>query len=361
MWKEHYFRAYAQFLPHKTIQTIILDHHRFDQQSGTWKRKSSKPQPFLGVSISIHKEDYKQLGFNSKLSTQTKELYTSALADTGCQSCLVGMNIISKFGLKHDHLIPVTMKMHTANDNRINILGAIILRISGTNKSGKRVDTRQITYVTSDTDKLFLSKEACRLGMISNNFPAIGETTNYHITDTPKDITSPKASTTTRERECNCPTRTLPPALPTELPFDATDENREHLQRFLLEYYKASTFNTCEHQPLPLMNSPPLKLMVDPLAEHVAIHTPIPVPIYYQQQVKAGLDRDGVIESVPLNEPVTWCHRMVICAKKDGTPRCTIDLQALNAHALRETHHTQSPFHQARSIPAHTKKTVCDA
>ena len=130
----------TQNKPDHTKSSIILDHHLFDQQSGTWKRKSSKPQPFLGVSISIHKEDYKQLGFNSKLSTHTKELYTSALADTGCQSCLVGMNIIFKFGLKHDHLIPVTMKMHTANDNRINILGAIILRISGTSKSGKRVE-----------------------------------------------------------------------------------------------------------------------------------------------------------------------------------------------------------------------------
>ena len=49
---------------------------------------------------------------------------------------------------------------------------------------------------------------------------------------------------------------------------------------------------------------------------------------------------------------------MVICAKKNGTPRRTIDFQP---HATRETHHTQSPFHQARSIPQGKKKTVFDA
>ena len=70
--------------------------------------------------------------------------------------------------------------------------------------------------------------------------------------------------------------------------------------------------------------------------------------------------RLGVIEPVPVGDPVTYCHRMVICAKKDGKPRRTVDMQSLNANATRETHHNQSPFHQARSVPAGMKKTVFD-
>ena len=58
---------------------------------------------------------------------------------------------------------------------------------------------------------------------------------------------------------------------------------------------------------------------------------------------------------------MTWCHRMVVCPKKNGSLRRTIDFQALNLHATRETRHTQSPFHQARAVPLHTKKTVFDA
>ena len=34
---------------------------------------------------------------------------------------------------------------------------------------------------------------------------------------------------------------------------------------------------------------------------------------------------------------------------------------SLNQHAVRETHHTQSPFHQAWSVPPRTLKTVFDA
>ncbi len=106
-----------------------------------------------------------------------------------------------------------------------------------------------------------------------------------------------------------------------------------------------------------------MRLMVDPNAEPVAHHTPIPVPLHWQEEVKAGLNQDvalGVLEPVPVGEPVTWCHRMVICAKKNGKPRRTVDFQALNLHATRETHHTQSPFHQVRSVPHDKKKTVFD-
>ena len=38
-----------------------------------------------------------------------------------------------------------------------------------------------------------------------------------------------------------------------------------------------------------------------------------------------------------------------------------MDFQPLNAHATRETHHTRSPYHQARSVPKMMKKSVFDA
>ena len=113
-----------------------------------------------------------------------------------------------------------------------------------------------------------------------------------------------------------------------------------------------------------MMQGPALHLMIDPQATPKAHHTPIPVPIHWREEVKAGLDRDvrlGVLEPVPIGQSVTWCHRMVVCAKKNGQPRRTVDMQPLNAHALRETHHTQAPFQQATSVPAHKRKSVFDA
>lgn len=89
-----------------------------------------------------------------------------------------------------------------------------------------------------------------------------------------------------------------------------------------------------------------------------------PIPIHLKDDVERGIRRDvrlGVLEPVPTGDPLTWCHQMVICPKKNGKSRRTVDFQALNKFSIRETHFTASPYDQARSVPANTKKTVMDA
>ena len=104
---------------------------------------------------------------------------------------------------------------------------------------------------------------------------------------------------------------------------------------------RASTFNTCNCQPLPLMkDSPPLELFVDPTAKPVACHKAANVPNHFKDRVEAELRCDvrlGVLEEVPPNTPSTWCSRMCIQVKKNGKPQRTIDLQALNKHAVRHS------------------------
>uniref|UniRef100_A0A8C4Q621 Polyprotein n=1 Tax=Eptatretus burgeri TaxID=7764 RepID=A0A8C4Q621_EPTBU len=338
-------------------RSITLDHHAYDKLSNTCIRKSSKPQPFVDVTVKIMCEDYAALGFD--LSTQTMTGHVPAMADTGCQSCLAGIKVIHRLGLRKSDLIAITMRMHTANNGGINILGATVLRLSGKDKQGQVIETWQMTYVKDSSDKLFLSREACAaLDIIPDSFPKIGIDPTVQQSDATAVLQEDPTIA------CHCPQRRRPPPPPTKLPFLATDANRLHLQQYLLEYYKSSTFNTCEHQTLSLMDGPPMKPMVDPNAEPVTHHTPVPVALHWRDAVKAGLNHDvqlGVLEPVPIGEPVTWCHRMVVCPKKNGQPRRTVDFQALNAHATRETHHTPSPFHQARSVPNGKKKTVFDA
>ena len=50
---------------------------------------------------------------------------------------------------------------------------------------------------------------------------------------------------------------------------------------------------------------------------------------------------------------------MVVCTVKKGN-QSTVDFQGLNKYAKRETHHTQSPYRQARAVPAGKIKTVFD-
>ena len=99
-----------------------------------------------------------------------------ALADTGCQSCLAGTNILRLLGLQQSDINPVTMQMSAATNQGIKISGAIVARVGGKSAAGS-AETRQIIYLTDDNKRLFLSKQACiALGLISKNFLTVGET-----------------------------------------------------------------------------------------------------------------------------------------------------------------------------------------
>ena len=113
-----------------------------------------------------------------------------------------------------------------------------------------------------------------------------------------------------------------------------------------------------------MRDDPPMQVFIDPDATPTTVHTPAVVPIHWREDVKEQLDKDvrlGVIEKVPPNSPVTWCHRAFWTAKTDGTPRRVVDLQALNKHCGRDTHYVVPPFQQARAIPPRTWRTVTDA
>lgn len=137
---------------------ISLDHHLYCHLTDPWVQQPSKPQPFITLTASAHLEDYTALGYKPPTpKSQLTPVQLSAMANTGCQSCLAGIKVIHRLGLCESDLIPVTMKMHVVNNNGINILCAVILRFSGRSPSSKALERRQIVYVTSDSDKHFLS------------------------------------------------------------------------------------------------------------------------------------------------------------------------------------------------------------
>ena len=83
----------------------------------------------------------------------------------------------------------------------------------------------------------------------------IGET--HHSNNEAASSTPSTAPVSDSTHPCECTLRMVPPPRPTSLPFPSTEENRERLEKWILDYYKSSTFNVCEHQPLPMMSAAP--------------------------------------------------------------------------------------------------------
>ena len=361
-----------------------LDHHVFSNDR--WVKRQSLPQPTRHLLVKLIPDDYDRLKIARR--PRAAQCNIDGMPDTGCQCCLAGTHILRQLGLSRTDLIPVSQRMQAANKSGIHLLGAIIVEISLPDTKAK---SKQMVYETPSVTRLFLSRETCSdLGLISPRFPSTTTaeassipTPGQSRSGSPHNTPSPplgngKARGPSREqrplqfntspsaekRTCGCPTRSLPPTGPIPLPVPATEENRGALEQHLRSIFKASTFNVCTHQPLPMMAGPPLRLNIDPGAKPVTVHKAASVPVHWENKVKEHLDRDvrlGVLEKVPVGTPDTWCHRMVIVGKANGEPRRVVDFQPLNQHATRETHHTKSPYHQARSVPKEVKKSVFDA
>ena len=337
-----------------TTSSHGLEHHVFD---GKWVARPSKPHPMLSVTMTILPMEHASFGHPLKDTTKLAPVTIPMVADTGCQSSLIPLKTACTMGIKKQDLIPVRLMMRGAIKEDLGVIGGIIVDATIKDTSGSTKSTWLLCYVSDTMEKAFICREALiALGVIHPDFPFAA---------------APLATTASMEDSdeptCSCPRRNQdPPPLPTTLPpgLLATEEHVDKLKEWLINYYSATTFNVCEHQPLPLMKCEPLHLHVDPMATPVAVHKPALIPIHWQDRVLADLERDvriGVLERVSTNTPTTWCSRMVVTSKADGTPRRTVDLQPQNRHSVRQTHHVPSPFHLADRVPQGTKKTVTDA
>ena len=330
---------------------IPMPHHIFDGTKG-WMQTPVEPHPVITLTAFTDESDYNHLRLPCPSMRPTK---VTVVTDSGCQSSLLGIKSLHKLGLKKSSLVPVKGKMCAINGEGINILGAVFLRLEGTDaSSGKAVQTAVMAHVTESTERFYISRQAMReLGIIPHDFPKVQARATNAAASNNESETAP----------CGCPRHSLPPERPGSLPFDPTEQNVDAMKLWLLNRFSSSTFNRCPHQPLPMMKVDPIKIHIDPDATPKAVYTAATVPIHWREEVQEQLNQDvamGIIEPVPSGVPTTWQARMQVVAKPDGTPRRTVDLRVLNTHCKRETQHVVPPYKQARSVPARTYRTVTD-
>ena len=194
------------------VKDFKLEHFNYDATRDTWVKKASAPQPTMSLHATHYPSDTRALGLPSSLRRPTKAALISVVADTGCQSCLAGPNLLRKLGLRECALNKTSLNMSAANRNRLDIIGAIALRLSISASHGS-TETRQIVYICRDTSDFFLSRGACvALGIVSPNFPSVD-----HRSDT--DVSACNAaSESSMTAACECPRRQPPPPPPKELP-----------------------------------------------------------------------------------------------------------------------------------------------
>ena len=346
------------------INKLKVPHMLHDQLK--WTLAQPPPQPFIKLQVRVDTKAYKYHSFKPPSPYRHRSTEIPVLADLGCQACCMGPRELSKLGLMENDLLQVEMKLNGANGSQLRILGGVFLVISGTDADGKLWETNQLCYVAEGVEKLLLSKEACvKLAILPKSFPSVGSAVEGkpivgEVSDGPStDQFELEPCAPDEDGLCSCPRREPVPEPPV---FDP-NLSAPKLRKMIIQHYASSAFNKFTRQKLPLMKGDPLPIPVRKDVKPVAVHTPVPVPLHWEEKVHRDLMRDvslGVIEPVPINTPVTWCHRMVTVPKHSGETRRTVDMQSLNKASVRQTHHTRSPFMLASSVPAGKVKSVMD-
>lgn len=362
----------------RSPEIVTMTHHIF--RAGEWRRARFRDHPRIGLTISAD-------------SSPVTSVKVNAAVDSGAQANLWSLQEYLAAGFKRSDLLQIVFAINAANKSQIPIEGAFFTRLQAPSADGSIVTKKAITYVSSAVKGFYLSFESMLdLGIVGRDFPSAGSAHGFDESQQAEPAGAPTndvggytapfgqsetpsvnliramdggcTSSQPDGHSCGCPQREAVPKRPSVLPFPCLPENNEKMKAWLLQHFASSTFNTCPHRPLPCMSGPPVEIHLDPSAKPHACHTAAPIPAHWHQRVYEDLLRDealGVIERVPYGEPVTWCHRMVVTRKHDGSPRRTVDLSPLNRHCKRETHNSETPFQVARRIPRQTWKSVTDA
>ncbi|KAI0227058.1 hypothetical protein LSAT2_022494 [Lamellibrachia satsuma] len=86
------------------LRTLPLAHHLYDDMCDKWTKRASSPQPYINLTLTNEREDYKALAFD--LLKRTRAVSLPVMADTGCQSCLIGIGVTQQMGLSTKDFIP---------------------------------------------------------------------------------------------------------------------------------------------------------------------------------------------------------------------------------------------------------------
>ena len=263
--------------------------------------------------------------------------------DSGASICLAGTKHMDKLGISANDLSPCLKEVRAVGGTTLICEGwiPIIFSVDGT-------ETKQPLFICNKIDRIYFSKQGCyATKILPDTFP------NPMKDGQVKAIHTVKNPMPENERKGN--------EYPRTLPYPATEENIPKLKQHLIDSFPDVFSRTT---PFQAMKCQPVHIHIKPDAKPHARHVPIPIPLHWRNEIKEQIDQDvakGVIEQVPVGEPVTWCSPMVVTVRKDGRPRRTVDLQKLNAQCIRETHHCESPFKLACQVPSGMKKTVIDA
>jgi hypothetical protein len=138
----------------RSHKAIRVPNMLFSNVNG-WGKGNPEEHPTITVTVSTENSEYDHLSLPMpQISPKT----VRAVTDSRCQSSLMGLETYYSLGLKKSDLVRCESGLSAINGEKIEILGAIFLRLSGKDcNMGKMAVTVVQVYVTPATKIFYLS------------------------------------------------------------------------------------------------------------------------------------------------------------------------------------------------------------
>ena len=98
-----------------------LPHYVHEKFRG-WVAKSPAPHPMVITRVSLCEDGYQELSLPLP-RVRNKPARTPAMADTGAQLVVSGMNLVHALGITRKELIPLATRVNAAGDNGLGLIG----------------------------------------------------------------------------------------------------------------------------------------------------------------------------------------------------------------------------------------------
>ena len=216
--------------------------------------RTPSPSPYVTMDATVMEAAHKKLGVDWKGCRKGVfgPRQIKGLADSGCQTCTAGVDFLKQIGCPISYLVPTSHRINGITAAKLGIIGSVMLRF----QIGNQV-SRQMVHISENIRGLYLSETALlQLGVIHRDFPQqiIDNCASVAYVGTP--TISPCCID---EGADKCMGRTKTPTRPDSIPFEPIPENRDSLEKWFLDSFASSAFNTCTHSTLQSMTGVPMK------------------------------------------------------------------------------------------------------
>ena len=218
--------------------------------------------------------------------------------DSGASICLASPEHLKNLGINEKDLTPTNKKVMAVGGAILSCLGSILTKFKIHNRT-----TTQRLYICNNIDRIYFSKDGClETNILPQSFPhPMPQPKNTTKINSVEQETNPLHSPESTINQTRT-TKNSTNKRPKILPFRPTKENIPKLKDFLIKSFP-KVFN--KSTPFREMKCKPAKIHLKEGAKPTAVHTPIPVPIHWRDEIKQSLDEDvrnGIIEPVPVGE-----------------------------------------------------------